>query len=104
MQVSKVRSHLIESARDNIAERYDLQHFESAAERWELIDSLLADTQYHFLVAKRVEGAVCSPKSRWKESKAANKWQTSTSLPCRINPAVYLHLMLLLNEYPQKVC
>jgi hypothetical protein len=42
-QVDKVKSHFIQSARDNTAELYDLHRFESAAERLEFIDSLLAD-------------------------------------------------------------
>jgi hypothetical protein len=44
-QVDKVKPHFIQSARDNIAELYDLHHFESAAEHLELIDSLLADNK-----------------------------------------------------------
>jgi len=59
-QVDMVKSHFILSARDNIAELYDLYHFESAAERLEFIDSLLADNKYLFPVAERVEGGVCS--------------------------------------------
>jgi hypothetical protein len=42
-QVEKVKSHFIQSVRDNIAELYDLHHFESAAEHLEFIDSLLVD-------------------------------------------------------------
>jgi len=45
-QVNKVKSHFIQSARDNIAELYDLRRFESATERLEFIDSLLADNKY----------------------------------------------------------
>jgi hypothetical protein len=41
--VDKVKSHFIQSARDNIAELYDLHRFESAAEHLEFIDSHLAD-------------------------------------------------------------
>jgi len=44
-QVDKVKSHSIQSARDNIAELYDLHRFESAAEHLEFIDSLLADNK-----------------------------------------------------------
>ena len=44
-EVDKVKSHFIQSARDNIAELYDLHRFESAAERWEFIDSLVADNK-----------------------------------------------------------
>ena len=60
-QVDKVKSHAIQSARDNIAELYDLQRFESAAERLEVIHSLLADNKYLFPVAERVEGGVRYP-------------------------------------------
>jgi hypothetical protein len=45
-QVDKVRSHFIQSARDSIAELYDLHRVESAAERFIIIDSLLADNKY----------------------------------------------------------
>jgi hypothetical protein len=90
-QVDKIKSHLIPSVRDNIAERYDLHRFESAAERLEFIDSLLADNKYLFPVAERVEGGVRSPDPTQRESKAANKWPASTSLPVGSNPAVYLH-------------
>jgi len=41
-QVDKVKSHFIQSARDNIAELDDFHHFESTAEHLEYIDSLLA--------------------------------------------------------------
>jgi hypothetical protein len=43
---------------DNIAEFYNHHRFESAAERLECIDSLLADNKYLFRVAGRVEGGV----------------------------------------------
>jgi hypothetical protein len=48
-QVDQVKSHFIQSARDNIAELYDLHRFESTAERLEFLDSLLADNKYFFL-------------------------------------------------------
>jgi hypothetical protein len=44
-QVGQVKSHFIQSVRDNIAELYDLHRLESAAERLEFIDSLLADNK-----------------------------------------------------------
>jgi hypothetical protein len=44
-QVVKVKSHFIQSAKDNRAEHYNLHHFESAAERLEFIDSFLADNK-----------------------------------------------------------
>jgi len=80
-QVIKVKSHFIQSARDNIAERYDLHHFESNAEHLELIDSLLADNQYLFPLAERVESGVCGPNPMQRVSKAANEWPASTLLP-----------------------
>jgi hypothetical protein len=61
-QVDKIKSHFIQSARDNIAELYDLHRLESAAERLEFIDSLLADNKYRFLVAESVESGVPGPK------------------------------------------
>jgi hypothetical protein len=45
VQVNKVKSHFVQRARDNIVELYDLHRFESAAERLEFIDSLLADNK-----------------------------------------------------------
>jgi len=60
-QVDTVKSHCIQSARDNIAELYDLHRFVSAAERLEFIDSRLADNNYLFPVAERVEGGVRGP-------------------------------------------
>jgi len=60
-QVDKVKSHIIQSARDSTADRYDLHRFESASECLKFIDSLLADNKYHFPVAERVEGGVRGP-------------------------------------------
>jgi len=97
-QVDKVKSHFIQSARDNRAERYDLHRFESAAECLEFIDSLLADNKYLFPVAERVEDGVRGPNPTQRESKAANKWPASTSLPVGSNPAVYLHQILSSGE------
>jgi hypothetical protein len=42
-QVDNVKSHFIQSVKDNIAVLYDLHGFESAAKRLEFIHSLLAD-------------------------------------------------------------
>jgi hypothetical protein len=72
-QVDKVRSHLIQSARDNIAELYDLHRFESASERLEFIDSILAHNKYLFPIAEHVEGGVCGPNPTQRESTAANE-------------------------------
>jgi hypothetical protein len=88
--VDKVKSHFIQSARDNIAERYDLHRLQSAAEHLELIDSLLADNKYLSPIAERVEGGVCSPNSSQCESKAANEWPAPTLLAGGNNPGVYL--------------
>jgi len=72
-QVDNFKSHFIQSARDNIAELYDLHRFESNAEHLEFIDSLLADDEYLFPLADRVEGGVCGPNPTQRVSKAANK-------------------------------
>jgi hypothetical protein len=85
-QVDKVGSHFIQSARDHIAELYDLHRFESDTERLEFIDSLLADNKYLFPVAERVEGGIHGPNPTQRVSKAANEWPTSTLLPARCNP------------------
>jgi len=83
---------------DNIAELCDLHHFESAAERLEFIDSLLADNKYLFPVAERVEGGVRSPNPTQRESKAANEWPASTLLSVGSNPTVCLHQILSSGE------
>ena len=49
--VDKVKSHLIQSLRDNVAELYDLHRFES----------LLADNKYLVPVAECVEDGVHGP-------------------------------------------
>jgi hypothetical protein len=61
VQVDKVKFQYIQSARDNIVELYDLHRFESAAERLEFIDSILADSKYLFPIAQRVDGGARSP-------------------------------------------
>jgi len=50
--VAKGKSHFIQSASDDIAVIYDLHHFESDAERLEVIDSLQADDKYLLPVAE----------------------------------------------------
>jgi len=97
-QVDKVKSHCIQSARDNIAEFDDIHRFESTAERLEFIDSLLADKKYLFPIAERVEGGVRGPNATQRESKAANKWLASTLHPGGSNPAGYLHHFLSSSE------
>jgi hypothetical protein len=76
-QVDKVKSHFIHSARDNIAELYDLHLFESAAEGLEFIDSLQAGNKYLFTMSECVEGGVRGPNPTQRESKAANEWLAS---------------------------
>jgi len=97
-QVDQVKSHFIQSARDNIAEIYDLHCFEFNAERLKFIDSLLADNKYLFPLAEHVEGGVHGPKSTQRVSKAANEWPASTLLPGGSNPTVYLHQILSSGE------
>jgi hypothetical protein len=80
-QVDNVKSRIIQSARDNITERYDLHLVESAAECLEFIDSLLADNMSLFPIAEHVEGGVRGPNPTQTGSKAANEWLTSTVLP-----------------------
>jgi len=94
VQVDMVKSHFIQSVRDNIAELYDLHCFESAAERLEFIDSVLADNKYLFPVAERVKGGVRCPNPMQRESKATNEWLLSTLLSGGSNPTVYLHQSL----------
>jgi hypothetical protein len=103
-QVDKVKSHLIQSAMDNIAELQDLHRFESAAERLEFIDSPLADNKYLFPIAERVKSGIRSPNATQTESKAANEWLASTLLPAGSNPMVYLHQILSSGKYPWLVC
>jgi hypothetical protein len=50
-----VQLTFIQSARCNIANVYDLHHFEIDVEHLEFIDSLLADLKYHFPVEECVK-------------------------------------------------
>jgi len=61
--VDKVKSHFVQSPRDNLAELYDLHHIESNAEHFEFIDILPADNKYLFPAAEGVEGGVGGIKS-----------------------------------------
>jgi hypothetical protein len=97
-EVDNVKFHFIQSGRDHIAELYDLHHFESDTEHLEFIDSLLADNQYLFPVAERMEGGVRSLNPTQRVSKAANEWPASTLLPRGSNPRVYLHQILSSGE------
>jgi len=97
-QVHQVKSHFIQSARDNIAEHYDLHLSESDTECFEFIDSCLADNKYHVPVAEHVEGGVCGPNRTQRVSNAANQLPASTLLPGRSNARVYLHQILSSGE------
>jgi hypothetical protein len=66
-QVAKVKSQIIQSTWDNISELYDLHRSESATERLEFIDSLLAHNKYLFPVAEHVEGGVRRPNPTQRE-------------------------------------
>jgi hypothetical protein len=97
-QVDTVKSHFIQSARDIIAELYDLHRFESNAEGLEFIDSLLANNKYLFPVAERVEVGVRGPNPTQRVSTAANELPVSTVLPGGSNPTVYVHQILSSSE------
>jgi len=71
-QVNMVKSHFIQSARDNIAELYYVHRFESDAECLEFIDSLLADNMSFFPVPEHVEDSVHCPNQTQRQLKAAN--------------------------------
>jgi len=98
-QVDTVKSHFIQSARDNITENYDLHRFESATERLEIIQSLLGHNKDHFPVAECVEGGVHSPNPTQRELIAADEWPASTLLPGGNNPAVYVLQIVSSGEY-----
>jgi len=72
-QPDKAKFNFIQSARDSVAERYDLRCIESDAERLEFIDSLLADNSYLVSAAEHVEGGVHGSNPMWRESKVANE-------------------------------
>jgi hypothetical protein len=93
-QVDKVKSHFIQSARNNTAKLYDLHRFESSADHLKLIDSNLADNISHFPIAEHVEGGECGPNPTQRELKAANDSLACTLLPGGSNPAGYLHQIL----------
>jgi hypothetical protein len=96
--VAMVKSHFIQSTSDKIAERYDLQPFESDTERLEFIHSLLAGNKYLLHVAERVEGGVHGPNPTQRVSKAASEWPASTLLPGGTNHLDYLHQVLSSGE------
>jgi hypothetical protein len=98
VKVHKVKSHFIQSARDLIAEHYDLGHFEFDAERLEFSDSVLADNMHFAPVAEGVEGGVHGPNPMQRVSEAANQWPPSTWLPGGSNSEVYLQTTLSSGE------
>jgi len=77
-QVENVKSHFIQSAKDNIAVLYDLHYFESGTEGFKFIDSLLAENKYLFPLAECMEGGVHGPNPMQRESKTDNEWLAST--------------------------
>ena len=97
-KVDTVKSQYIHSARDNIAELYELHRFESAVERVEFIDSLLVDKTYLFPVGERVEGDVSGPNLTQSESKADNEWLAPALFPGGCNPAGYVHRIVSSGE------
>ena len=103
-QVDHVQSHSRQSARDNIAELYDLHCCESTAELLEFIESHLAGKKYRFLVAEHVEGSVRGPNPTKRLSNAANEWLASTLHLSGQNSAVYLHQILSSGQLPRYVC
>jgi hypothetical protein len=92
--IEKVKSHFIQSGRDNITQGYDRHPIECTAERMEFIDSRVADNTYLFPIAERMEGGVRSPNPTQRDSKADNEWLASTLLPGGMNPSVYRHHIL----------
>jgi len=97
-QVNIVNSQFIQSARDNIAELYDLHCVQSDAEHLEFIDSLLANNKNLFQAVEIVEGGVHGPIPTQRVSKAANEWPASTVLPGGSNPGVQLHQIISSGE------
>jgi len=93
-QLDEVKSYFIQSARDNIAELYDLHRFESAVESLQCIDSLLADNKCHFPLAEHVEGGVRGPNPMQRESKVANEWPAGSVLPDGSSPQIHVHQIL----------
>jgi len=61
----------------------------------------MADTEYLFPVAERVEGGVRGPNPTQRESTAANAWPASTLLAGGSNHGVYLHQLLSSGKYPR---
>jgi len=98
VQVYTVKSHFIQSARDNISELYGLHRFESDAEHLEFIDSIPAGNKYHCAAAEHVEGGVRGPNPMQRVSTAANNWPACTLFPGGSNLGVYLHQIISSGE------
>jgi len=96
--VNTVKSHFIQSARDNIPELYDLHRFQSAADHFEFIDFLLADNKDLCADEEPVEGGVSAQNPTQRVSKAAKEWPESTLLSGRSNPAVLQSIILSSGE------
>jgi hypothetical protein len=96
--VDQIKSFLIYSVRDNIAEICDLHHIGSDTERVEFIDPILADNKYPFPVVEHVEGGVCAPNATLRVSNAANKWQASTELSGGSHPTILRHHIISSGE------
>jgi hypothetical protein len=96
--VDNVTSHFIQIARDHIAEHHNLHHFESEAELFEFIDSLVADNMHLFPGADCLEGGVHGPNPMQRVWKSANEWKVSTLLLGRSNTGVYLLQILSSGE------
>jgi hypothetical protein len=97
-QVDTVKSHFIHSARDIIAELYDLRQFESATECLKFINLLLNDSKCLFPIAESVEGGVRGSNPTQRHLLAANEWLASTILPGGSNHAVNLYQILSSGE------
>jgi hypothetical protein len=85
-QVEKVKSHFIQTSRDNIAKLDNIHRFEYSAERLEFIDFRMVDNKNMFPVEKPVEGGALGPHPTQRESKPDNEWQASSLLLARGNP------------------
>jgi len=79
---------------DNKAAGYDLHRFESAAERLEFIDCILADNQYLLPIAEHLEGGVRGQNPTQRESKAINECLASILLFDESNLAVHRYQIL----------
>jgi len=93
-----VKSTLLQSATDNTAEHYNLHRCESAAQHLEFIDSILPNNKELCPAAQCRKSAVCGPKPKHRQSKAANECRASMYIPGAGNPAAYVHHILSSGE------